>query len=425
MRGQLLAAAGLGLSLMLCGAAPPAARDSQVARGLRQYSEGNLDGALETLVAAARRLSSEPTARDDLALVNLYCGLAYADLDQEKAARASFREALSLRPDLTLDAERFSRRALRLFEQARAEREPAPADPAAPPVAAAPWAAALRAVVQVPAAGGPGCSGVALGATEVLTGTTCVTGDAAELKLAGGRSARARVAGRDPDTALALLRVDAEALSALEIGEGALETGAPVTALVRGPMGERAVSGRVTGIAPGPEGVVYQTDLVLTPGEGFGALLDAQGRLAGMTIVAEGPPGSKPLAFAYSAGVLRYVYDGLRAGGRVARGWLGITIRDVDDELARKHGLGRARGALVTEVDPFGPASLAGFRVQDILVAVEGGPGLASSSEATGAVSALKPGSQQAFLVYRPSKKKYIWLKATVADRPARPTPLP
>ncbi len=419
MRKHVLVAAGLGLSLMLCGAAPPAARDSQVAQGLRQFSEGNLDGALETLVAAARRLSSDPAARDDLALVNLYCGLAYADLDQEKAARASFREALALRPDLTLDAERFSRRALRLFEQARAERE------LAPPAPASPWATALRAVVQVPAAGGPGCSGVALGAAEVLTGTTCVTGDAAELKLAGGRSASARMAGRDPDTALALLRVDGEALSALEIGEGALETGAPVTALVRGPAGERAVSGRVTGIAPGPEGVVYQTDLVLAPGEGFGALLDAQGRLAGITIVAEGPPGSKPLTFAYSAGVLRYVYDGLRAGGRVARGWLGITIRDVGDELAGKHGLGRARGALVTEVDPFGPASQAGFRAQDILLAVEGGPGLTSSSEVTGAVSALKPGSQQAFLVYRPSKKKYIWLKATVGERPARPAPSP
>ncbi len=374
MRKHVVVATGLGLSLLLCGTAPPVPRDPQVAQGIRQLEEGDLNAALESLVGAARRLSSDPAARADLALVHLYSGLAYSGLDQEKAARASFREALALRPELSLDADRFPRRALRLFEQVRSEQAAA-SPPAVGPAQAAPspWAGALRGVLRVRSGTGAGCCGVALGSHEVLTGLACVASGAPELELADGRRVSARAAGQDADSALALLRVEGEPLPALELGPGeVLEVGAPVTALARGLTGARAVSGRVTGVAPGPEGVVYQTDLVLTLDEAFGALLDGQGRLAGLTIVAEGPPGAKPLGFAYSAGVLRRVYEGLRTDGRVARGWLGITVEDVSDELARKHDLGSARGALVADVDPFGPAFMAGFRKQDILLVVGG-----------------------------------------------------
>lgn len=121
MRKQVLVATGLGLSLLLCGTAPPAPRDPQVAQGVRQFEDGDLSAALETLGTAARRLSSDPAARTDLALARLYSGLACSGLGQDQAARAGFRGASTLQPGPTLDASRFARCA-----QARIGARPAP-----------------------------------------------------------------------------------------------------------------------------------------------------------------------------------------------------------------------------------------------------------------------------------------------------------
>jgi tol-pal system protein YbgF len=114
-------AAALMVASLAGAPASPAPADPAVEQGVRQLQDGDLDGAVATLDAAVRRLSGRPGAAPHLARAHVHLGVAYALLDQDKAARASFREALKAQPDLSIDRAAVAPRAARLFDEVRGE----------------------------------------------------------------------------------------------------------------------------------------------------------------------------------------------------------------------------------------------------------------------------------------------------------------
>ncbi len=314
-----VAAVALALGAALAAGREPAQPD--VARGLQLYEQGDLKGALEALDPALRRLSSDPARAADLALAHLYMGLAYAGLEQDKAARASFREALRLDRGLTLEERRFPARSVRLFEEARAELRPVAAATPAP----ASWierAARLpalgeerarrlvgahrRLVVAVTRDDGAGgrraFSGILvenLGRTvvplELVAGTQLV-----DLRLANGLPLRAQVEPARPASRLAVLNPvyyelalaqaaiqnpPATALfSPLSLGDpGALSAGDPIVVLGAGDEPSGVVVGALKATpTAGDPGAVLALDAATPPSLAGAPWLDANGRIVGL-----------------------------------------------------------------------------------------------------------------------------------------------
>ena len=408
----------LAFTLLLGGGS--AATDSEVARGVKQVEQGDLQGGLETLDAAVRRLSASPTAADDFALAHLHMGIAYAGLDQEKAARASFREALQLRRDLTLDPQRFPRRALRIFEEAQRDL---------PPESAAGRVA--RSVVQVLAADGKPLASAAVvdAAGHSLTILSMLPTDGVRVVLPDGRQTRARVVGRDTLLNVALLALDA-APPPLVLGDSdRLQTDERVTVAMAGRTAEPVVEGRVS--ARDRVGTYLVTDLRLELTASGNPLLDGSGNVVGLAMVQETPAeesiAEKTLpeprrrtaltTFAIPASALRSALPQLVETGRVRRGWLGLALKDITEEEGRRLMLGQA-GALVTAVEPGSPAAVAGFLPGDQLAALSGRSGFQDATEAARTIASLAPGTVVSLLVNRPKPKRLHWLNATIGERP-------
>jgi S1-C subfamily serine protease len=415
--GGIVAAA-----LLLAGGATARAQDAEVARGVKQIEQGDPQGGLETLDAAVRRLSTAPDAADELARAHLHMGIAYAALDQEKAAHASFREALQLRRQLTLDPQRFPRRTLRIFEEALREL---PQESAAGRVA--------RSVVRLRAGDGTIVASALVvdAAGHALTVLSLLPTDGLRALLPDGRQAGARIVGRDTLLNVALLALDA-APPPLELGDSdRLQVDAHVSAVSAGLAAGRPATGKLS--ERDPAGTFLVTDLGLDATASGSPLLDAGGNVVGLAMVVPadvrspfaaffpGAPGTRVLTtFAIPASALRAALPQLVALGRVRRGWLGLALKDIDEQEARRLKLGRT-GALVTAVDPGSPAAHAGFLPGDQLVTVSGRNAFADSADAVRTIAGLAPGTAVDLLVTRPKTKRLHWLKATVGERPATP----
>jgi S1-C subfamily serine protease len=404
----------------------PPALDAAVARGVRQVEEGDLQGGLETLDGAVRRLSATPPAGDDLALAHLFMGVAYAGLDQDKAAHASFREALRRRRDLALDPQRFPRRTLRLFEEAQGELPPD-----------TPAARAARSVVRLSAADGkPLASAVAVDAAgHALTILSrLAAADAVVATLPDGRRTSARVVGRDALLNVALLALEA-APPALELGDSdPMKEGARLAAVLTGQPA--AVEGLVK--ARDRAGTFLLTDLRLDQTASGSPMLDGEGRLIGIALVDERPVESDPFTkffgdagaarlgvaayrtFAVPASALRTALPQLVELGRVRRGWLGLSLRPVTEQEGKKRLLG-ALGAIVTEIAAGGPAATAGFLPGDQIVAIAGRAAFEGPDDAFRAFASLAPGTVVDVMVTRSKGRRIHWVKATIGERPPDP----
>jgi peptidyl-prolyl cis-trans isomerase A (cyclophilin A) len=145
------AISALLLALALAAGAAPAAQDVDLATGMRQLEEGDLEGAAATFDVLIRRWAAEPGRASDLAQAHLHAGIAYLLLDNEKAAKGNFREALRQDPALRPDPSRVPPRVLRSFEAARLEFAPPTPLPSSP--TPAPGPAPTPAAADAPAAG--------------------------------------------------------------------------------------------------------------------------------------------------------------------------------------------------------------------------------------------------------------------------------
>jgi S1-C subfamily serine protease len=198
-----------------------------------------------------------------------------------------------------------------------------------------------------------------------------------------GRVVGAAVVGTDPDDDIALLRLDAHGLRAIEFGDSdALKVGELAIA-IGNPLGLQATVtvGVVSAVRRTLRGVggrliedVIQTDAALNPGNSGGALVDAWGRLIGVNTAVVG--GAQGLCFAVPVNTAARAVPELMRNGRVARGWLGIAgqTQEFSRALVRRLGLAVESGVLVAAISAGGPAEHAGLRVGDVVIGLEGAP---------------------------------------------------
>ncbi|MDE0343913.1 MAG: DegQ family serine endoprotease [Deltaproteobacteria bacterium] len=206
------------------------------------------------------------------------------------------------------------------------------------------------------------------------------------VKLADGSEHRARVAGRDPKTDIALVKIDTERnlpvaqlgdSAALEVGEWVLAIGNPFG--LEHTVTSGIVSAKGRRIGAGPYDNFIQTDASINPGNSGGPLINLRGEVVGVnTAIFSRGGGNIGIGFAIPINLVKQLLFQLRDEGKVTRGWLGVVIQDVNAEMAEALGMDEARGALVTNVSQGSPAEAGGMQVGDVIVTFDGSPVTAS-----------------------------------------------
>jgi len=189
-----------------------------------------------------------------------------------------------------------------------------------------------------------------------------------------------KVVGTDPKTDIAVVKIKGDNLPVLEwgdsdklrVGEYVLAMGNPFGLNQTVTMGIVSAVGRANvGIADYEDFI--QTDAAINPGNSGGALVNARGELVGInTAIFSRSGGYMGIGFAVPSNMARHVMDSLIAKGKVTRGWLGVSIQPVDEELAKHFGLKSADGVLVNEVMKDTPAEKAGMKEGDVILAFDG-----------------------------------------------------
>ena len=276
---------------------------------------------------------------------------------------------------------------------------------------------------QQPAQEGLG-SGVIVSADGyILTNNHVVNGaDTIKVALNDGREFTAKVIGTDPKTDLAVIKVDAKSLPSItfadsekvEVGDRVLAVGNPFG------IGQTVTSGMVSGLGRASMGLDYedfiQTDAAINPGNSGGALVDAEGRLVGInTAILSRSGGSQGIGFAIPSGLAHSVMEQLVANGRVVRGFIGVGVQDVTEDLAKEFKLESRKGALVAEIIPDAPADKAGLQVGDLLTKIDGKP-VSDMRHVKLAVAVIQPGKKVGVEAVR--KGKTMNFEITVANQP-------
>jgi Do/DeqQ family serine protease len=253
--------------------------------------------------------------------------------------------------------------------------------------------------------------------------------DEIEVLLADGRQAQAKLIGTDPETDVAVLKIDLPSLPAvvfgnsdrLAIGESVLAIGNPFG------VGQTVTAGIVSALERKGLGLntfenFIQTDAAINPGNSGGALVDANGHLVGInTAIFSRSGGSLGIGFAIPAATARSVMESLIKDGKVVRGWIGVEPREFNAEMAETLRLPVQRGVLIAGVLRDGPAAAGGVQPGDVVVKIGEQP-VASTADLLGAVAALPPGSSATVGVQRGDKALELTVK--IAQRPAvRPRP--
>lgn len=238
----------------------------------------------------------------------------------------------------------------------------------------------------------------------ILTNNHVVEGaDEIAVMLPGGKVAEARVVGTDPETDLAVLRVEAKGLqpitfadpASVQIGDIVLAVGDPFG------VGQTVTQGIVSATGRNRLGIntfenFIQTDAAINPGNSGGALVDASGHLVGInTAIYSRSGGSQGIGFAIPVSLARQVMEQIIATGRVSRGWLGVSARDVIHETT-----GAAAGAALVAVQRGGPADRAGLRAGDTVLSINGKE-VVDTAALINETAALSPGTQAQFKILR------------------------
>ena len=259
----------------------------------------------------------------------------------------------------------------------------------------------------------------------ILTNNHVIEG-AAEIQvtLSDSRRAIAQVIGADPDTDLAILRIDLERLPVItlgnsdtaQVGDRVLAIGNPFG------VGQTVTSGIVSALGRNQLGIntfenFIQTDAAINPGNSGGALVDVNGNLIGInTAIFSRSGGSMGIGFAIPVSTARQVLEGIVRDGQVVRGWVGIEPMELTAELAETFGLPKqSEGVIVTGVLQNGPAANGGLRPGDLLLKVAGQP-VKNVGELLTQIASLTPGKAAKLEVMRRSQT--LTLDVTPAQRP-------
>jgi serine protease DegQ len=237
-----------------------------------------------------------------------------------------------------------------------------------------------------------------------------------------GRTAQGKVVGLDPETDLAVVRVDAPGLTPItfgqseqsKVGDIVLAIGDPFSVGQTVTMGIVSAVGRELGTT-NPFGRFIQTDAAINPGNSGGALVDASGNLIGInTLIFSKTGGYQGIGFAIPVSLARRVMEQIIENGSVVRGWFGVEVADVTPELAQSLGIKVMRGAIVGAIEKGSPAEKSGIRLGDVIVAVNG-RAVADVGQALNAIAEVAPGKSVPVKVLR--KESELTLDVTVGKR--------
>ena len=249
----------------------------------------------------------------------------------------------------------------------------------------------------------------------IVTNNHVVEGaDSVLVRMSDRREFSAEVIGTDPRSDLALLRVDATGLPVLklaaddklEVGEWVLAIGSPFGLDYSATVGIVSAKGRSLPTERNENYVPFiQTDVAINPGNSGRPLFNLDGDVVGVNSqIFPRSGGSIGLSFAIPVNVVRNVVSQLKSDGRVTRGWLGVTIQDVDKNLAESFGLKRPRGALISQVADAGPADKAGLKPGDIILRFDGND-ISSSSDLPHVVGLVAPDTSVKVDILRNKKR--------------------
>ena len=264
----------------------------------------------------------------------------------------------------------------------------------------------------------------------ILTNNHVVEGaDDIEVILNDTRKAKARVIGTDPETDLAILKIELDKLpvivlgssDTLQVGDAVLAIGNPFG------VGQTVTSGIVSALGRNQLGIntfenFIQTDAAINPGNSGGALVDTQGRLLGInTAIYSRSGGSMGIGFAIPVSTGKQVLESIVKDGQVTRGWIGVEPQDLSPEVAEAFGIKpeamKAGGVILTGVLQNGPAAQAGILPGDVITDVAGKP-VRTVTELLSAVAGLKPGASAPLAVLRKDKKIEIAVVPGTRQRP-------
>ncbi|MBI2750565.1 MAG: trypsin-like peptidase domain-containing protein [Burkholderiales bacterium] len=258
----------------------------------------------------------------------------------------------------------------------------------------------------------------------VVTNNHVVEGaDEIAVVVTGRQPIPARVVGTDPESDLAVLRIDATGLAAIQRGASShLDVGDVVLA-IGNPfgVGQTVTQGIVSATGRNHLGIntfenFIQTDAAINPGNSGGALVDSAGRLAGInTAIYTRSEGSIGIGFAIPIELVTSVADELIGGGRVRRGYLGIQTQDLDADLASRVGVKATPGVLVAAVEAKGSAQQGGLRPGDVIRSI-GGKAVADAAELVSNTGTAKPGDTVTLQIER--RGELIALDIKLGQRP-------
>ncbi|MDO8320236.1 S1C family serine protease [Rhodoferax sp.] len=274
-------------------------------------------------------------------------------------------------------------------------------------------------------------SGVIVSANGyILTNNHVVeSADEIEVILNDSRRAPAQVIGTDPDSDLAVLKIELNRLPVMVLGNSdSLQVGDQVLA-IGNPfgVGQTVTSGIVSALGRNQLGIntfenFIQTDAAINPGNSGGALVDINGNLLGInTAIYSRSGGSMGIGFAIPVSTAKMVLEGIVKDGQVTRGWIGVEPNELTPELAQTFGVAAQQGVIITGVLQNGPAALAGMKPGDVVTKIGDMP-VHNVAELLSQVAALKPGTTAIFEVQRTNGKSSVQVTPDVRPKARRPT---
>ncbi|MFZ6862977.1 Do family serine endopeptidase [Undibacterium sp. Ji67W] len=258
----------------------------------------------------------------------------------------------------------------------------------------------------------------------ILTNNHVVeSADEIDVALADGRSAAAKVVGTDPETDLAVIKINLPDLPAItlghpddaQVGDVVLAIGNPFGVGQTVTMGIVSALGR-NNLTENAFQNFIQTDAAINPGNSGGALVDINGNLLGInTAIYSQTGGSVGIGFATPTSTVKSVMESIISQGQVVRGWIGVEPQEITPELAESFGIKQKSGAIIAGVVRGGPADKAGMKPGDILVSIDGKP-VKGTLEMFNLVAQLTPGNKAQITVLRNNQEPT--LQVLIGKRP-------
>ena len=253
--------------------------------------------------------------------------------------------------------------------------------------------------------------------------------DDIDVALSDGRKLKAQIIGSDPETDIAVLKIDAKKLpppitlgkiESVHVGDVVLAIGNPFG------VGQTVTSGIISALGRDHVGIntfenFIQTDAAINPGNSGGALIDTRGNLIGInTAIYSNNGGSMGIGFAIPVNLAKQVMESILANGSVSRGWIGVEPQNLTGELSESMGLPKdTKGVLLSGVLEGGPASRGGVKLGDVLIAVNGNS-VEDVRQLLNQIAQISPGNQAQLKILRRGKELDITVQTGKRPKPKK-----